>query len=322
MSENTEISWTDATFNPWIGCTKISPGCDRCYAEAWDARFDGGESHWGPGAPRRRTGQKNWNLPLRWEREAATFFAEHGRRRRVFCASLADVFDNEVDAAWRSDLFELIARTPSLDWLVLTKRIGNAKPMMEKARLDLLLRNTGAGWPLKNLWLGATIVNREEMLRDAPKLKAIRAAVRFWSCEPLLGQLGYIPGVMMPDWIIAGGESGAGARPMHLGWVRSLRDDCAANGVAFHFKQHGEYSNHMVDESGNIEPGLDMTRMSPKFLQEWLTSEGWKPVDPARSAGDMFQPGAIIAQRVGKHVAGRMLDGAEHNAFPVPRAIP
>lgn len=132
MAETTGISWCDSTFNPFIGCTKVSPGCDHCYAEAlMDKRWH--KVQWGAGQPRQRTSAANWKQPLKWEREAAAFMAEHGRRRRVFCASLADVFDNEVPSEWRADLFALIRATPNLDWLVLTKRVGNVVPMLRLA---------------------------------------------------------------------------------------------------------------------------------------------------------------------------------------------
>lgn len=120
MSDKTNIEWCDSTFNPWIGCTKISPACDHCYAERQDARGIYGGQHWGPGVPRKRTSAANWRKPMQWERQHAGFFAAHGRRRRVFCASLADVFDNAVPVQWRIDLMRLILDTPHLDWLLLT----------------------------------------------------------------------------------------------------------------------------------------------------------------------------------------------------------
>ena len=127
MAENSKIAWTDHTFNPWIGCTKVGRGCDGCYAEVWDARYGGalGSPHWGPGAPRRRTTVQNWNKVRRWERDAKA----SGQRPRVFCASLADVFDNEVPHEWRADLWALIADCPSLDWIIVTKRVGNVAKM-------------------------------------------------------------------------------------------------------------------------------------------------------------------------------------------------
>lgn len=144
MAENSAIEWTDHTFNPWIGCTKVSPGCDHCYAEArMDTRLH--RVNWGAGQPRRLT--KTWGDPVRWNKAHEAFFAKHGRRQRVFCASLADVFDNEVPENWRIDLFALIEQTPQLDWLLLTKRIGNAAKYLPWSACS-------APWP--NVWIGAT----------------------------------------------------------------------------------------------------------------------------------------------------------------------
>lgn len=187
MSANTKIEWADHTFNPWEGCQKIGPGCDHCYAETRNARFAGGTAiNWGPGAPRRRTSASNWQQPLKWNREAAA----KGIRYRVFCASLADVFDNAVPDTWRWDLFRLIDKTPHLDWLLLTKRIGNARNMLNEAAScvmgDFVGKDAWDMQPWPNVWLGATIVNQEEADRDIPKLLAIPAAKRLLSMEPLL----------------------------------------------------------------------------------------------------------------------------------------
>ena len=116
MSENSKIEWTDHTFNPWEGCQKVGPGCDHCYAETRNARFAGGTAiNWVPGAPRRRTSVANWRKPLQWNKAHTEFYAQHGRRQRVSCASLVDVFDNAVDPAWRRDLLDLIELTPNLN---------------------------------------------------------------------------------------------------------------------------------------------------------------------------------------------------------------
>lgn len=252
MAEQSAISWTDATFNPWIGCTKVGPGCDNCYAEAlMDKRWQ--RVQWGPGQPRRRT-TTTWRDPVKWNANHAAFFAQHGRRQRVFCASLADVFDNEVDPAWRRDLFQLIADTPRLDWMILTKRIGNAASMINEASRAVY---KGAGeptWPWENVWLGATIVNREEMLRDAGKLKAVQASVRFWSVEPLLECLGEVPSDLLPEWVIVGGESGAKARPFHVDWARSIVKQCQAAGVPVHVKQLGAQPRGWCAGMVHVEP--------------------------------------------------------------------
>jgi protein gp37 len=302
MSENSAIEWTDHTFNPWEGCQKVGPGCDHCYAETRNARFAGGTAiNWGPDAPRRRTSAANWHKPVAWNQAHAAFFAQHGRRQRVFCASLADVFDNAVDPQWRRDLFDLIEMTPNLDWLLLTKRIGNVAEMVSRAKChDWLVGR-------HNVMLGATVVNQEEADRDIPKLLAVPARRRFLSMEPLLGPVdlrlqraatesdrqdmdGYCSHITTAAgaglrWVIVGGESGAGARPMHVQWARALRDQCAAAGVPFLFKQWGEwapYDRGAVDSTALATPGA------------------------------LDEPMA----RPGKKLAGRLLDGALLDGYP------
>lgn len=219
MAEKTEISWADATLNFWIGCTKVSPACDNCYAARDNERrkwVDG----WGPGVPRRRTKGAEANA-LKWEREAV----RTGYKPRVFGGSLMDPFDNEVPQEWREEYWSLIRRTPNLRWMLLTKRIGNAPKMLP------------ADWPYPHVGLMATLANQEEWGRDFPKLMRVPAAWHGVSAEPLLGPINIGDG--KPSWIITGGESGPNARPIHPDWVRSLRDQCASNGIAFHFKQWG-----------------------------------------------------------------------------------
>ena len=219
MGTNSKIEWTDHTFNPWVGCQKVSPGCDHCYAEAMmDHRYHRVE--WGAHGERQRTAPANWRKPLSWNRDAERF----AHRHRVFCASLADVFDNAVPPVWRSDLWELIRQTPWLDWLLLTKRPQN---------IDKMLPPDWDGWP--NVWLGATAENQEEYDRRWPLLVRIPAVVRFISYEPVLTPLKLEqPG---PDWVICGGESGAQARMMDPNWARQVRDQCAALDIAFFMKQ-------------------------------------------------------------------------------------
>jgi protein gp37 len=224
MAEFSNIEWTDHTFNPWIGCQKISPGCDNCYAETMmDHRFHRVE--WGPHGSRLRTSPANWRAPFRWAAEAA----RRGRSARVFCASLADVFDNKVDAVWRVDLFDLIRMTTELDWLVLTKRPENFKRMLPP--------DWGQGY--ENVWLGTTAENQKYYDHRWPILKATPAKLRFVSYEPALGPLEIAAGPSgeYPDWIICGGESGAGARYMKRRWARDLRDECRQRGVSFFMKQ-------------------------------------------------------------------------------------
>ncbi len=330
MSANTKIEWADHTFNPWIGCTKISPGCDNCYAKA---DFDDRRHRvvWGAGQPRSRT--KTWGGPVTWNKNHAVFFAEHGRRQRVFCASLADVFDNEVDPAWRSDLFTLISSTPNLDWLLLTKRIGNVKHMLG-LNSKHYRHEWGSGWP--NVWLGISVVNQEEADRDIPKLLTTHAAKRFLSIEPMLGPIsltskGNIPaddegphriGYMVGpddgksglsvtragalkdsgiDWVICGGESGPNARPMHPDWVRGLRDQCEAAGVPFLFKQWGEFlpvETDSADYEGQRVYALEGCGELPERRHQVMWAHGRE-----------FAP-------LGKKAAGRMFDDRTWDGFP------
>jgi protein gp37 len=240
MGETTKIEWADHTFNPWIGCTKVSPACDNCYAaELMDNRY--GRARWGAGEDRVRTAASNWQQPRKWNRIAE----RDGTRPFVFCASLADVFDNEVDERWRRDLFELIEETPSLTWLLLTKRIGNVKRMTDPMRGCRLLPS--------NVAIGATMASQEEYDRDRLKLDEVKlfADVRFTfgSFEPLLGPV--ILDKNAPDWIIVGGESGKFARPMQLEWARDLKRQAAELGRVFNFKQvggrSGDKGGHLLD---------------------------------------------------------------------------
>lgn len=315
MAEKTEIAWCDSTFNPWIGCTKVGPGCDNCYAEA-DFGQRKKRAVWGAGEPRSRTSVANWKNPMQWNKQHWAECPECGwrgnygtpshpvcekcgtaavpARRRVFCSSLADVFDNEVPDAWRMDLFSLIAQTPNLDWLLLTKRIGNVMKMCQR---DGLMFDQ-----LANVWIGATICNQEEADRDIPKLLSIPAKARFLSMEPLLGPvdlalLGTLPRSQhtnytqvhdMLDWVVVGGESGPNARPMHPDWVRSLRDQCTEAGTPFLFKQWGEWA--------------------PNCLCD-------KPVGCAETPRP--EPGKMGCMfRCGKKAAGRLLDGVQYDGYP------
>lgn len=333
MSEATAIEWADSTFNPWEGCQKVGPGCDNCYAEARNARFGGGQAvNWGPGAPRRRTSAANWKTPEKWQRQAAEFRAAHGRRRRVFCASLADVFDNEVPDVWRVDLFKLIAATPDLDWLLVTKRIGNVARMLGDWQTVPLL---------PNIWLGITVANQAEVDRDVPKLLRVPAAVRFLSVEPMLGAINLrcidvdgdheihpltgttecvdgegepAPNLPAIDWVICGGESGPKARPMHPDWARSLRDQCAAAGVRFLFKQWGEWAEGDSDKptrTYRVESDIGETLASrcDGFISH--AGEFVSSMDDA-TTDDPYRG----LQRIGKKAAGRMLDGRTHDGFP------
>lgn len=247
MAEVTGIAWTTSTFNSWIGCTKVGRGCDFCYAEVWDARYSPNLSHWGPGAPRRRTTVQNWNQPRRWQRDrrAALDRGENPPPHRVFCASLADVFDNEVPPEWRDDLWALIEDCPDLEWQIVTKRVGNVRKMVPFVGLPT------------NVILIATIVDQDEANRDLQKLRYLKmdGYVRRIgvSYEPALGPVDWskwlrpeAPGPYAArevlDWIIVGGEStqgGATARAFDVEWARSTIRQCHEAGVAVFMKQMG-----------------------------------------------------------------------------------
>ncbi len=280
MAETTLISWCHSTWSSWIGCTKVSTAdngggaCDHCYAAALNNRFSGG-SNWGPGAPRRRTSDANWKLPRSWQRNHEKFFAEHGCKRSVFLNNQADILDNEVDDSLRNETLQLVEETPDLIWLLLTKRIGNARKMLPAK----WLWPGGNGWP-KHVRLGITLCNQMEVDRDLPKLLALQCP-NFVSIEPLLGPVdlsrvkdlmndiwyspltgepirgwraGYPPPPPLESvlqWCIVGAESGPGARPLELEWVRRVVEQCVEAGVKVHVKQLGA----VVLDRGMSSPG-------------------------------------------------------------------
>lgn len=231
--KDSKIEWTDHTFNPWIGCSKVSEGCAHCYAETLNNRMRWVE--WGVHGTRKRTSAANWQQPLRWNLEAA----ETGQRARVFCASLADWLDWQAPAKWRADLLELIDATPWLDWLLLTKRpeAWEAR-IMECAGISRMASKWWRGEIPPNVWFGYSVENQKALTERAGPAMKIPAVVRFISAEPLLGSLnfgGYIPA----DWVIVGGESGGHARPMQPRWAQEIRDQCLTLNVPFLFKQWG-----------------------------------------------------------------------------------
>lgn len=313
MGENSKIEWTDHSFNPWIGCQKVSPGCQFCYAEQlMDKRY--GRVEWGPQGTRQRTSEANWRKPLQWNRQAKA----DGIRRKVFCASLADVFEDRPELeTWRADLFALIEQTPALDWLLLTKRPENVNGMVPDH-----WRWPDVGWPL-NVWMGTSVEDQQRADERIPHLLKIPARMRFLSCEPLLGPVD-LQALWLPEkcwhcdeelhgelgrcwcgvchyseihWVIAGGESGHNARPMHPDWARSLRDQCQVAGIAYHFKQWGEWRPAQTNEQG-IFFNYDGSPVAGPFAP--------------------YSSSQVYLAKVGKHAAGRLLDGVEWNEFPQP----
>lgn len=273
MAKNSSIEWTHHTFNPWWGCTKISPACDNCYAETWAVRL--GRRLWGSKTPRRFFSEAHWSEPIRWNREAKQL----GQRRRVFCASMADVFENRRDLdIWRTKLWELIALTPWLDWLLLTKRINLVNRYVP----------CDNNWP-QNVWLGTTVESQEWADIRIPILLQYTAVVRFISCEPLLGPINLQPWLKSLHWVIAGGESGPKSRPMNPSWVRDLRDQCLSESVPFHFKQWG---NWRPESDLEIEHERRVIRLT----------------EPSGEALPMVA--------LGKKASGRDLDGKTWDEFP------
>lgn len=288
--EGTGISWADLTFNAWIGCTKVGPACDWCYAEdlmgAEGTRLK--RVGWGAGEVRIRTSESNWAKPARWQRVAAAA----GVSLQVFCLSLGDWADNEVPDEWRADLAGIIRATPNLQWMLLTKRISNAAKMLRAMFPE--------GVP-PNVAIGVTVVTQKEADRDIPRAIKVKRdlGIRrlFLSMEPLLEAVTLKWGWMLDiDLVIVGGESGRQPRPMHPAWAIAIRDQCAKAGVRFHFKQWGDFKPY------ENEPGI---------AGFWFDSDGhvyqkpttWPPTADERRS---------YLIRVGTKKAGRLIAGEEH----------
>lgn len=286
MSEDTKIEWCDYTFNPWIGCTKVSPGCANCYAESQDKFRSWTPDGWGKGKPRKRTSMANWKKPLKWNREAESFHecslcgwrgnpyhenfgccgnpdcsalpSELDRARpRVFCASLADVFDSEAPYDWRYDLFELIDETPELDWLILTKRPENIRKHIAEIALPICEMWDCEDIAPHNIWLGTSVEDQKRADERIPHLLSVPAVVRFLSVEPMLESIdlsserlttcgmknnfvspgAYVSGPI--HWVIAGGESGGNSRICAPEWLWELGLQCERVSVPFFCKQLG-----------------------------------------------------------------------------------
>ena len=334
------IKWTNHTFSPWKGCTKVSAACDHCYAEQrMDKQYK--MVKWGNN-PRQPMADSTWKQPLAWNRKAA----KAGVRRRVFCASIADVFDNHksIKQEWRDRLWALIRATPHLDWMLLTKRPQNIKKYLPD--------DWGDGY--LNVWLGVTVENQTEANRRIPLLLKIPATLHFLSCEPLLGEVDLtkvqyhkrkdfpdpvnclteqIGGYLFRDrrlantikWVIAGGESGSKARPSHPDWFRSLRDQCAAANVPFHFKQWGVFAPITDDElPQNFGPECDdfICMCSNGFVGD--LSIGSAFLHNPKHYPNCFPNGqesdavcnSVNMKCFGVKKTGRLLDGVLHDAVP------
>lgn len=284
MGESTGIAWTHHTFNGWWGCTKVSPECDSCYAETWDARFGG--ANWGHDAPRRFFGDKHWNEPFRWNRAAE----RNGERRLVFCSSMADVFEKRADLdPWRQKLWALIKLTPHLTWLLLTKRPQFISTMLDP---DLV----GA----TNVWCGTTVGTQDSDWRvDALINHAAHAPVRFLSMEPILGPVDVdLDGI---NWVVQGTESGDRPRPAQTDWLRKTRDACAERGVPYLLKQADEgmggISMHPMRSDGVVA-----------IPDESMQTAPWRKRD--------LRTGPDGMKRVHYIIERPYLDGRQHVEFP------
>lgn len=378
MAENSAISWTENTFNPWIGCTKVSPGCAHCYAEReQDHRHK--RAKWGPHGTRSLTSPSNWQKPLKWNADAQ----KSGQRIKVFCSSLADVFEDtqiqlqlwDKRTMWicpgchayrdgavrevqktgphcsgcnlishpltvndvRRRLFALIDDTPHLDWLLVTKRPENIRSMWPVVSGGGTPPNMPGNWSgrpdyRKNVWLLTSVENQDAADTRIPELLKCRdlSPVLGLSCEPLLGPVDLYssfpaapgpidatrecedgPGIPI-DWVICGGESGPDARPMHPDWARSLRDQCQADGVPFHFKQWGEWVP--LNQSPECNDLRDRG-INPGFWNFDCDS-----CEAQRNSGVVFldrsECSCLSVYKFGKKKAGRLLDGREWDEFP------
>ena len=270
MAENSKIEWTHHTFNPWWGCVRVSRACVNCYAEALAKRH--GHQVWGPRAERRLLSDATWANPLKWN-EAAR---QSGVRARVFCASMADVFEDRRDLdPHRERLWGLIAATPHLDWLLLTKR-----PDKVAAQVPWRRR-----WP-GNVWIGTTVEDQAAADVRLPALAALPAVVRFISAEPLTSPLDIRRWANRLDWVITGGESGVRAEPASPSWFRNLRDQCITADIPFHFKQWGEYAPQLAAPARgrlvDVADGTVMQRLGKRAAGRSLDGVLWDELPKPR----------------------------------------
>jgi protein gp37 len=319
MAENSKIEWCDHTFNPWRGCTKVSPGCANCYAETLSHRNPTVLGEWAPYFVQCTNCGKRFDQRNPPEDHTCHYKWQIRTRPRVFCASLADWLDDEVPIEWLARLMEIIMLTPNLDWLLLTKRPHNWNHRITAAlaeveritgdwpdrdpetRTGMMINDWLGENPPPNVWIGTSVEDQPRAEERISQLLSIPARIRFLSCEPLLGpvelldtETGWpffdLSGHPTLHWIIAGGESGHHARPMHPDWARSLRDQCQAASVPFLFKQWGEWLPGCQYQEGDRERFKETAQHSFD-----LDTHSWW---------------------VGKKAAGRQLDGRTWDQFP------
>lgn len=288
MATKSTIEWTDATWNPVTGCTEVSPGCDHCYARVFAERWRGT-----PGHPY----EQGFDLKL-WP-ERLDYPLQWNKPRRIFVNSMSDLFHKDVPDDFIFQVFDIMAQANIHTFQVLTKRPDRLVRLVPK----ISARFRSERWP-KHIWLGVSVETMQYAWR-VDKLRMVPAGVRFISAEPLLGSLA---GLDLTDihWLIAGGESGPGARPMHPAWIRSLRDQCQRVEVPFFFKQWGAW----VSAGCSVVP----SESAKEHRAAWIHPDGryWK----TRTRGEVSD---AIAVRVGKKSAGRMLDGRTWDEMPITR---
>jgi protein gp37 len=351
MSDNSAIEWTDATWNPVTGCTKVSPGCDHCYAETFAERWRGTAGHHFANGFDVTLRPELLGQPLRWQ-----------RARRVFVNSMSDLFHDAVPEEFIAEVFAVMAAAHWHTFQLLTKRHGRMRNLLnspdfrelvqlESATLahegvDIMTNNPWESWPLPNVWIGCSVEDQRWADIRIPALLDTPAARRFLSCEPLLGPVELTRWLKRPqipacdrcdpggpvdadsghlwgrcrcdchphqpglDWVIAGGESGHQARPMHPDWARSLRDQCQAAGVPFFFKQFGAWAPESALLHRDSAPAafLDADGCFRPLVNG-------KPATPPMARGN-----AITVRRVGKKAAGRLLDGRTWDEYPAVSA--
>lgn len=364
MSDNTSIEWADATWNPLTGCTKITKGCENCYASTFAERFRGTPGHYFETGFDLKLRPDKLDLPLRWKKS-----------RKVFVTSMGDLFHKDVPTDFIHQVLAVMAATPQHTYQILTKRAPRMRSILRDE-----CRCTNAGhqpgvhitsaidwvatphsplhipglpkglyhqiqWPLPNVWVGVSVEDQTQADRRIPALRETPAAVRWLSCEPLLGPVDLSEHLVAAEaypafsgnawdrgdlaWIVAGGESGHGARPMHPDWARTLRDQAVAAEVPFFFKQWGEHLPVDVFADPTMAGGRAFRRpgggTSAAVIREvgpsgTMRTAVTRPMVPGdRAKGGELLDDKTFAVRVGKKAAGRVLDGREWNEFPGDR---
>lgn len=341
MGDRTGIEWTDATWNPQVGCSRVSRGCQHCYAETQAAgrlrntpAYEGVTQH-GRFSGRINTLPERLDQPLRWQ-----------RRRRIFANSMSDLFHPNAEPEWIARVVGVMARAQWHTFQVLTKRPERMRDLLSDPNFVAMVDHEARSWtlpmraaqrrlfdvdtwPLPNVWWGVSI-EHDQWAGRADVLRGTPAAVRWISAEPLVGPLLSLSldGI---DWVVAGGESGSGAAPMHPAWVRDLRDRCDTAGVPFLFKQWGQHRpleirppaagtdvRQVVMPDGRAKP-LQIHRPGPSGTFRNSTWSEMQPGEATRGGLVMVDEQTVVLRVRNKHAAGRELDGRTHDAYPPTR---